>query len=338
MNIKISVIIPVYNCEKSIKKCIESICQQSLEEIEIILVNDGSTDNTSEIIKEYQKQDDRIVILEQKNSGPSIARNRGIKSAHGQYIGFVDSDDYIEKDMYELLYSAINASKAEIGICNYWEESGVGKVLSETQNDLPNGKVLDKEEIKEKILSSFVKEKNRGFFALWNKIYSKEFLEKHMLQLDEKREHGEDWIFNIQAFDCAEKVVAVENILYHYVQINSNSLMRKYRENQIELLFSGREVLNTVLRKNGISLDEEEHYKKFFYTFYSYALKEIVHKNKNASERLREYLKNSLLVEAATKIKHISIHMKIFAYFIKTRKIELAILYLKVLVKLRRDK
>ena len=338
MNIKISVIIPVYNCEKSIKKCIESICQQSLEEIEIIFVNDGSTDNTSEIIKEYQKQDDRIVILEQKNSGPSIARNRGIKSAHGQYIGFVDSDDYIEKDMYELLYSAINASKAEIGICNYWEESGVGKVLSETQNDLPNGKVLDKEEIKEKILSSFVKEKNRGFFALWNKIYSKEFLEKHMLQLDEKREHGEDWIFNIQAFDCAEKVVAVENILYHYVQINSNSLMRKYRENQIELLFSGREVLNTVLRKNGISLDEEEHYKKFFYTFYSYALKEIVHNKKNASERLREYLKNSLLVEAATKIKHISIHMKIFAYFIKTRKIELAILYLKVLVKLRRDK
>ena len=240
--------------------------------------------------------------------------------------------------MYELLYSAINASKAEIGICNYWEESGVGKVLSETQNDLPNGKVLDKEEIKEKILSSFVKEKNRGFFALWNKIYSKEFLEKNMLQLDEKREHGEDWIFNIQAFDCAEKVVAVENILYHYVQINSNSLMRKYRENQIELLFSGREVLNTVLRKNGISLDEEEHYKKFFYTFYSYALKEIVHNKKNASERLREYPKNSLLVEAATKIKHISIHMKIFAYFIKTRKIELAILYLKVLVKLRRDK
>ena len=169
MNIKISVIIPVYNCEKSIKKCIESICQQSLEEIEILLINDGSTDNTSKIIKEYQKLDDRIVILEQKNSGPSAARNRGIKSARGQYIGFADSDDYIEKDMYELLYSAINVSKAEIGICNYQEEIGDGKILSETKNDLPNGKVLDKGEIKEEILSSFVKEKNRGFFALWNK-------------------------------------------------------------------------------------------------------------------------------------------------------------------------
>lgn len=337
MNIKISVIIPVYNCEESVGKCIESVCQQSLKEIEIILVDDGSTDNTSKIIKEYQKRDDRIIILEQKNAGPSVARNRGIKSARGKYIGFVDSDDYIEKDMYELLYSVANDSKVEIAICNYWEEDGEGKILSETKSNLPSKKVLDKTEIRNQVLETFVKEENRGFFALWNKIYLKDFLVEHDLQLDEKREHGEDWIFNIQAFDSAERVIAVEAMFYHYVQLNSNSLMRKYRENQIELLFSGRKILNDVLLKNQVALGEE-HYKKFFYTFYSYSIKEIVNNKVMSNIRMKEYLRNPLVVEAARQIKHISMHMKILAYFIKQEKVKSAILYLQVLVKLRGDR
>lgn len=338
MSIKISIIIPVYNCEKSIKKCIGSICQQTLKEIEIIVVNDGSTDNTNKVIKEYQKKDNRIKILEQKNLGPSAARNRGIKIAQGKYVGFVDSDDYIEKNMYEYLYSVSNKVSADIGICNYLEESGNGRVLSETKNNLPDRKVLNKEEIKEKILKSFIEEENQGFFALWNKIYLKDFVIRNELELDEKREHGEDWLFNIQAFDFAERVVALENTLYHYVQINSNSLMRKYRKNQIELLFSGRERLNQILLKNQIDLDKEEYYRKFLYNFYSYAVKEIINNVETSNIRLKEYLKNPLLVEAATKVKHVSIHMKILAYFVKKQKNRVAILYLRVLVKVRRKK
>ena len=101
MNPKVSIIVPIYNSEKYMNKCIESILNQTLTEIEIILVNDGSTDNSGKIIDNYAKKDNRIKVIHQQNSGPSVARNKGISTAKGKYIGFVDSDDYIESTMYE---------------------------------------------------------------------------------------------------------------------------------------------------------------------------------------------------------------------------------------------
>ena len=111
-DIKISIIVPVYNCAKYIKKCLDSLINQTFKNIEIILVNDGSTDNSEEIIQSYD--DNRIVYIKQKNQGPSAARNLGIDLAKGEYIGFVDSDDWIDADYYEKLYNAIAANNAII--------------------------------------------------------------------------------------------------------------------------------------------------------------------------------------------------------------------------------
>ena len=106
MNPKVSVIVPIFNAEKYMKKCIDSILSQTLKNIEIILVNDGSSDNSANIAKEYSRLDKRVRVIHQNNSGPSVARNMGISIARGKYVGFVDSDDYIEKTMYEELFKS----------------------------------------------------------------------------------------------------------------------------------------------------------------------------------------------------------------------------------------
>ena len=118
---KVSIIVPIYNSEKYMEKCIDSILNQTLNDIEIILVNDGSTDSSLEIAERYKQRDKRVIIINQINSGPSIARNNGIKIATGKYIGFVDSDDYIEKTMYEKLFEVADNNKVNVAMCNYNE-------------------------------------------------------------------------------------------------------------------------------------------------------------------------------------------------------------------------
>jgi len=118
MTDKISIIVPVYNVEKYLKECIESILSQTYKNIEIILIDDGSTDNSGKICDEYLKKDSRVKVIHKENGGLSDARNTGIEIASGKYIGFVDSDDYIAKDMYDFLYQNIKRKNAEISGCN----------------------------------------------------------------------------------------------------------------------------------------------------------------------------------------------------------------------------
>ena len=118
MTDKISIIVPVYNVEKYLKECIESILSQTYKNIEIILIDDGSTDNSGKICDEYLKKDSRVKVIHKENGGLSDARNTGIEIASGKYIGFVDSDDYIAKDMYDFLYQNIKRENAEISGCN----------------------------------------------------------------------------------------------------------------------------------------------------------------------------------------------------------------------------
>ena len=110
---KISVIVPVYNVEKYLRKCIDSLTNQTLKDIEIILVNDGSTDNSGSIIDEYAKQDKRVIAIHKENGGQSSARNMGLDIAKGKYVGFIDSDDWIELDMYENMYLALVKGNAD---------------------------------------------------------------------------------------------------------------------------------------------------------------------------------------------------------------------------------
>lgn len=117
---KVSIIVPVYNMEKYLNKCMDSLVNQTLEDIEIITINDGSKDSSLKILNEYkEKYPNKVVIINQENQGISVARNNGINAATGKYIGFVDSDDYVKTDMFEKLYKKIEKTKSDIVICDY---------------------------------------------------------------------------------------------------------------------------------------------------------------------------------------------------------------------------
>ena len=117
---KISIIVPVYNTEKYLSKCLNSLIKQTYKDIEIIVVNDGSKDKSLEIAKKIAKQDNRIKVFNKENGGLSSARNFGIEKASGEYIGFVDSDDYIKENMFEILYNMIKEANAKIAICGWY--------------------------------------------------------------------------------------------------------------------------------------------------------------------------------------------------------------------------
>ncbi len=220
--IKVSVIIPVYNVEDYIEKCLESVVNQTLKEIEIIVVNDGTKDNSIKKIEKYFS-DSRIKIINKQNGGLSSARNAGLEIAKGEYISFIDSDDFIEEKMLEELYN---------------ESENADIVFS---NNL-NYNMLDNKLSKEEREFFFDKMSNKGSYicmyssaVVWNKIYKRDFLEKNNLKFIEGIIHEDD-IFTIKSHFLAKKVKYVKKFHYYYRinrrdSIMSNKVKNKHLEN-----------------------------------------------------------------------------------------------------------
>lgn len=197
MNIPlISVIVPVYNAEKYLPKCLDSILAQTYKKLEIILVDDGSTDNSGKICDEYALKDSRIKIIHKQNGGVSSARNVALSVAKGEYIGFVDSDDYIDKDMYEYLLELISYSNADIARCYVYE---FPPRISNTEVMMPK--------------EAF--EKSYPYVYLVNMLFSRICIEN--IFFDESIAWGEDMQFAIFAFSKANKVVLGYLPKYHYL-------------------------------------------------------------------------------------------------------------------------
>ena len=204
----VSIIVPIYNAEKYLNKCLDSLTKQTKKELEFILVNDGSIDKTEEIIKEYQ--DKRIKYFKNKNQGIGKTRNFGISKSSGKYLMFVDSDDYLEKDACEILYKKISKEEADLAICDFY------KVYE-------NGKT---EEIRLPKFSSTTLKKTPSLIndinlSPWNKIYKRELITKNNLKFIENLKY-EDAPFVINAMDKAKKIVKVDECLNYYV-IHGNS-------------------------------------------------------------------------------------------------------------------
>ena len=184
-NPKISVIVPVYKVEKYLDRCVESIVNQTYKNLEIILVDDGSPDNCPAICDAWANKDERIKVIHKENGGVSSARNRGIDAATGDYIGFVDSDDWIEPDMYELLADNAKKYDADISRCGYFVD------WPDHIAQVGNGGILLYEDIERRceMLRSY-----HLVSALWNKIYRRELFEEE--RLDESLRITEDWQIN----------------------------------------------------------------------------------------------------------------------------------------------
>mgnify|MGYP001571583704 CR=1 FL=1 len=205
----ISVIIPCYNAERSLEKCLTSVIQQSYDNLEIILIDDGSTDNSSKIYKGFQHRDDKIKIIKQENSGVSKARNNGVKAATGEYICFVDSDDWVEPDYCYELYQLLIQEKADISIieASYEDENG---------NIVFNKPTSDEKVFEGKRALALLLEDNIVQSHPWGKLYKSSFFNN--VHFPENLKCFEDYSTLFKIFDKAMTVVKSNKKLYHYIQ------------------------------------------------------------------------------------------------------------------------
>lgn len=205
----ISLIIPCYNAEKTLEKCLHSVIQQSYINLEIIIVDDGSTDGTSKIYEKFQIKDERIKIIKQDNYGVSKARNKGVKAAKGQYICFVDSDDWVEKDYCLELYNLLVFENADISIIEASYEDEAGKVIF--NRPFSKDKVFDGRRALILLLEDEVIQSHP-----WGKLYKANFLKN--VSFPENLKCFEDYSTLFKIFDKAVKVVRSNKKLYHYIQ------------------------------------------------------------------------------------------------------------------------
>lgn len=217
---KLSIIVPVYNVEKYLPKCLESLIKQTLKDIEIICVNDGSMDNSLAILKEFASKDSRIRIIDNQHQGVAKTRNTGIEQSTGEYIGFVDSDDYIDIDFFEKLYNSATKSNSDIAIASILKHKNFFNIY--------NAKYTKEETaitIQDKI--KLCEDKKHFFFYAWNKIYHSGFIKENNIKFSEGQIY-EDVMFAIKALYYSNKIISVYGTKYHYIE-HENSLT-KYKD------------------------------------------------------------------------------------------------------------
>jgi glycosyltransferase involved in cell wall biosynthesis len=223
---KISVIIPVYNVAPYIRKCLDSVINQTYKNLEIILVNDGSTDKSGSICDEYKATDKRIQVFSKKNGGVSSAKNIGLNNATGKYIGFVDSDDWVEPDMYENMYNAAEKNNVQISVCGYYKNNNVIKNKTTISQDIITTENM--------LLYPLKRDYYMGFCGYtWNKL----FLADVMLKFDESIHYGEDVLLYSQIVlkgDCIGTFI--DKPLYHYRQRNDSIANSKSIETKKDIL------------------------------------------------------------------------------------------------------
>ena len=214
MQRKVSVIVPIYNVEPYLKKCVDSIINQSYTNLEIILVDDGSTDSSGLLCEELAKNDDRITVVHKNNGGLSDARNAGLDISTGDYIGFVDSDDYIDSDFFEILVKNIEEYNADVSCCRYtnvWENGRKEPIGNDDSLSVYEGKVALKEYLYAKTMDPFV----------WNKLFKASIIENHRFI---KGIQGEDNPFCIELFKKTDKVVLAGKSKYNYLQERTGAI------------------------------------------------------------------------------------------------------------------
>lgn len=216
MDIKVSVVVPCYNVEKYVAQCVESICAQTLKEIEIICVNDGSKDGTLAILEDFQKKDGRIRIIDKANAGYGHTMNMGMAKASGKYIGIVESDDFIEPDMFEKLYEAAENNQLDIARCCYYHYRTSDNSNNKVANDFVPKNIVIKPV-----------DNQAPFFqapAIWVGLYKREWLEGNEIKfLETPGASYQDTSFAFKAYSCAERFMMLDYAGMHYRIDNENS-------------------------------------------------------------------------------------------------------------------
>lgn len=300
----ISVIIPIYNSEKTIASTLDSILKQKYKNIEIICVNDGSKDNSLQILNNYKEIDSRVKIIDKQNSGVSDTRNIGINHAKGRFLTFADADDYINENMYEIMLNRLIQDKSQIAMCSFKQIN----VNSEEEMPLPwsDGTVLNKKNIIDELIPNLMLSKCRG--VTWNLLIDtlnapKTFMPKEI-------DFQEDLIFCIDLFLKSKSISVVNISLYNYVR-HENSVMEKYRKNCFEERLVVRDTIKNLLNEH--HLFENPTILQAFYLYCSTSYARCINNEyKKGAPSIKNRIKN--LKDLRTKLLNDNECYLIFKY------------------------
>lgn len=252
MSKKVTIIIPVFNAESFIDNCISNVLNQTYKNYEVVIVDDGSVDNTKDIILKKEKANKAIKCINNLRKGVSSARNCGIDNSNGEYIVFLDVDDYISPFYLETLVTMLEVNKSDCAAVSY--ATDINKISNELNNEID---ILDVSNKKYELL---VNSKYSVGGYVWNKIYKKSVIDKYNIRFDEDISVGEDLLFNFNYFEKAKSVSFKKICLYHYV-LNINSAVNNLKN---EKWFDAIEVYSKLLKMN--LSDEINNYYRFLYS------------------------------------------------------------------------
>lgn len=243
MNPKLSIIVPIYNVEEYLENCIDSILDQTFKDFELILVNDGSPDNSLEICYRYQEKDERVKVIDKKNGGVSSARNAGIDIALGEYIAFIDPDDDIEINMYERLIEGAIKNNVDIVICGFKFIDIFNNKKISYEVDRYSNRIIKEKEIRSDVLKSILELKNvygYGVYSCWNKVYKNDLFNDNKIRFDIEKHHGEDARLNLILLTKVKSIYFINQPLYNYYIRKRESLTTVVRDNMYKYILDNK--------------------------------------------------------------------------------------------------
>ena len=322
----ISIIVPVYNVEKYLEQCIETLIKQTYKNIEIILIDDASTDSSGEICDQYKKREKNLIVIhKQKNEGASKARNDGIEIAKGKYIAFVDSDDYIDITMYDKLHKKIKEDDSDIAISGYSKVMDNGRIkdfILDINNYPKNNKVLYdmigvKPESKYDISIGM---------SVWKCLYKSSIIKNNNICFETNRDSiSEDMIFQIEYFKYVDRVSLLKDCLYKY-RFNDKSISNSYKkdrfEKQKDWYVKERKMLQERNLSNQEILDRLD--RTFFMKVKASIKQEVKYNPKNKKEikkNIEKILNDELLIKCLKEysIKKANLKLKMYIYLLQNK-------------------
>ena len=333
--LQVSIIVPVYNVENYIERCLNSLVNQTFKDIEIITINDGSTDKSLELLNKYAKEDIRISVIDLGDEGVSYCRNLGIEKANGKYIMFVDSDDWIDSSMVEVMYKKAEENKLDLVMCSYireFKDHSKEKIFN-----LPQEIIYKDNEVKNELLRKLVgpikeelsnPEMLDALGTVWGKLYRADILKENKIKFVDLKEIGsaEDTLFNIFTFNYLKKVMFLNKSMYHYWRDNPKSVTSQYNpklKEQRKVFF--KYISDFIKENNFEQVFEEALNNRICTSVLGLGLIECSKNNKisriNKIKNIKiiineEYIRNAY---KNLELKYFSIHWRIFYFFIKNK-------------------
>lgn len=334
---EISIIVPVYNLEKTLLRGVESILKQTFTDFELILINDGSTDNSIEVCREIEKRDDRVLVIDKNNEGAGLTRNRGIELAKGKYIAFFDGDDVIENNMLDIMYSTIEETKVDLVICNFnivRQDNSLNVRVKMSQDCLVNSK--------EKCRETYIDLLEIGLMTSpWNKLYRKSIINKNNIRFTDLK-RGQDAVFNGMYYDCINSYKIIKTPLYNYYSNTIELEWMKFPEDYFDICKQiNRVYTDLVISWGEMNKKNKEFLSTYFINdvisciFYSFNPK-LNFKLKDQKKYIFNLINDSCTIEALKYNRPKNFYKKIMHFLIKNKLIYFIILITSVLITIRK--